>query len=176
MAALDAAAAADEALSTVWRFATYVIAALLYGFALCVNVYVLAALDDLQADFVNPHDASRRINRLVNHEIAAHACASALMLCGGHYALFAANAPMMYWEHARREARTLRIDATEIFARAEGERKIRTRKLAFLGVVELIVAYRVTHSAAHALLTKAGREAAAKILRDAAHSPMYHMF
>jgi hypothetical protein len=48
--------------------------------------------------------------------------------------------------------------------------------LAFLGVVELIVAYRVTHSAVHALLTKAGREAAAKILRDAAHSPMYHMF
>jgi hypothetical protein len=42
--------------------------------------------------------------------------------------------------------------------------------------VELIVAYRVTHSAVHALLTKAGREAAAKILRDAAHSPMYHMF
>ena len=176
MTALDAAAAADEALSTVWRFATYALAALLYGFALFVNLYVLVALDDLQADVVNPHDASRRINRLVNHEIAAHACASALMLCGGHYALFAANAPMMYWERARREARTLRIDATEIFARAEGERKIRTRKLAFLGVVELIVAYRVTHSAAHALLTKAGREAAAKILRDAAHSPMYHMF
>ena len=176
MAALDAAAAADEALVTVWRFATYALAALLYGFALFVNLYVLVALDDLQADLVNPHDASRRINRLVNHEMTAHACASALMLCGGHYALFAANAPMMYWEHARREARTLRIDATEIFARAEGERKIRTRKLAFLGVVELIVAYRVTHSAVHALLTKAGREAAAKILRDAAHSPMYHMF
>ena len=80
MTALDAAAAADEALSTVWRFATYALAALLYGFALFVNLYVLVALDDLQADVVNPHDASRRINRLVNHEATAHACASALML------------------------------------------------------------------------------------------------
>ena len=176
MPALDAAAAADEVLSTVFRFATYSVAALLFGFALFAQLYVLAQLDDLQADFVNPHDASRRINRLVDYEIGAWVAASALMLCGGHYVIFAANAPMMYWEYARREARTLRIDATEIFARAEGERKIRTRKLAFLGVVELIVTYRVTHSAVHSLLTKAGREAAAKILRDAAHSPMYHMF
>ena len=86
MPALDAAAAADEALSTVFRFATYSVAALLFGFALFAQLYVLAQLDDLQADFVNPHDASRRINRLVDYEIGAWVAASALMLCGGHYA------------------------------------------------------------------------------------------
>ena len=70
----------------------------------------------------------------------------------------------------------MRVDATEIFQRADEERRTRTRKLAFLGVVTVIAAYKIIHAAVHSLLTKAGREALGKILREASHSPMYHMF
>ena len=67
-------------------------------------------------------------------------------------------------------------DATEIFAAADAERVARGRKLAFLACVVMIAAYAVTHAVVHSLMTKAGREALAKILREASHSPMYHMF
>jgi hypothetical protein len=68
------------------------------------------------------------------------------------------------------------MDVTEIFNRADAERRARTYKLAFLGFVEVITAYKITYAAVHALMTTAGREALAKVLREAAHTPTYHMF
>ena len=68
------------------------------------------------------------------------------------------------------------MDVTEIFNRADAERQTRSRKLAFLGFVEVITAYKITYAAVHALMTTAGREALAKVLREAVHTPTYHMF
>ena len=70
-----------------------------FGFAVFVNVYVMIALDDLQSDFVNPHDATRRINRLIAWEIGAHACGCAFMLVGGHWVMVLANAPLVYYHY-----------------------------------------------------------------------------
>ena len=55
------------------------------------------------------------------------------------------------------------MDVTEIFNRADAERQTRSRKLAFLGFVEVITAYKITYAAVHALMTTAGREALAKV-------------
>jgi hypothetical protein len=68
------------------------------------------------------------------------------------------------------------MDVTEIFNAADGEKKRRTMKTAFIGSVTLVSSYKVIRAAVMTLLTAAGREAAAKILREASHSPMYHMF
>lgn len=113
---------------------------------------------------------------MVNYEIVVYVCVSVLMLCGGYYVLFVVNVLMMYWEYKRREARMLWIDVMEIFVCVDSERKIWMWKLVFLGVVEFIVVYRVMYSVVYVLLIKAGREAAAKILRDVAYLFMYYMF
>lgn len=68
------------------------------------------------------------------------------------------------------------MDVTEIFNRVDEERRARTRKLTFLGVVGFWTAYKVVYAALMTLLTEAGRKAMAKVLREASHSPMYHMF
>jgi hypothetical protein len=68
------------------------------------------------------------------------------------------------------------MDVTEIFNRVDKERKTRGMKLAFVGLVGIVTGYNILHALLATVLTKAGRETAAKILRDAAHSPMYHMF
>lgn len=68
------------------------------------------------------------------------------------------------------------MDVTEIFNRVDEERRARTRKLTFLGIVGFWTAYKVVYAALMTLLTEAGRKAMAKVLREASHSPMYHMF
>ena len=93
------AAAHARAVVTVFHFIAYSLAGLAFGFAVFVNVYVMIALDDLQSDFVNPHDATRRINRLIAWEIGAHACGCAFMLVGGHWVMVLANAPLVYYHY-----------------------------------------------------------------------------
>ena len=93
------AAAHARAVVTVFHFIAYSLAGFAFGFAVFVNVYVMIALDDLQSDFVNPHDATRRINRLIAWEIGAHACGCAFMLVGGHWVMVLANAPLVYYHY-----------------------------------------------------------------------------
>jgi len=99
--AVDAAEAAAhaQAVVTVFHFIAYSCAGVAFGFAVFVNLYVMVALDDLQSDFVNPHDATRKINRLIAWEIAAHACGCAFMLVSGHWVMVLANAPLAYYHY-----------------------------------------------------------------------------
>lgn len=99
--AVDAAEAAAHAhaVVTVFHFIAYSCAGVAFGFAVFVNLYVLVALDDLQSDFVNPHDATRKINRLIAWEIAAHACGCAFMLVSGHWVMVLANVPLAYYHY-----------------------------------------------------------------------------
>jgi len=68
------------------------------------------------------------------------------------------------------------MDVTEIFSAADDEKSRRMTKMAFMAATTLAMTFIVVRTAVMTLLTAAGREAAAKILREAAHSPMYHMF
>jgi len=99
--AVDAveAAAHAHAVVTVFHFIAYSCAGVAFGFAVFVNLYVLVALDDLQSDFVNPHDATRKINRLIAWEIASHACGCAFMLVSGHWVMVLANGPLAYYHY-----------------------------------------------------------------------------
>jgi len=169
-------AAADAAALTVIHFVFYVLAGIGIGISVGVNLYVVIALEDLQSDLVNPHDATRRINRLVVWDIGSHAIGTAFMLLSGHWIVAAMNVPLIYYHAEGWKDKRLFMDVTEIFNRVAEERRARTRKLTFLGVVGFWTAYRVVYAALMTLLTEAGRKAMAKVLREASHSPMYHMF
>lgn len=90
-------AAADAAALTVIHFVFYVLAGIGIGISVGVNLYVVIALEDLQSDLVNPHDATRRINRLVVWDIGSHAIGTAFMLLSGHWIVAAMNVPLIYY-------------------------------------------------------------------------------
>lgn len=90
-------AVADAAALTVIHFVLYVLAGIAIGVSVGVNIYVVIALEDLQSDLVNPHDATRRINRLVVWDIGSHAIGTVFMLLSGHWIVAAMNAPLIYY-------------------------------------------------------------------------------
>ena len=90
-------AVADAAALTVIHFVLYVLAGIAIGVSVGVNLYVVIALEDLQSDLVNPHDATRRINRLVVWDVGSHAIGTVFMLLSGHWIVAAMNAPLIYY-------------------------------------------------------------------------------
>lgn len=90
-------AVADAAALTVIHFVLYVLAGIAIGVSVGVNLYVVIALEDLQSDLVNPHDATRRINRLVVWDVGSHAVGTVFMLLSGHWIVAAMNAPLIYY-------------------------------------------------------------------------------
>lgn len=92
---------ARAAASAVLAFALYVLAGCAFGVSTAACVVGLISLDDLQSDFMNPHDCARRVNRAVRVEVLAHAGGAVLTLMSGHWIAFAVNAPLMWWHWER---------------------------------------------------------------------------
>ena len=113
MSAADGPARA--AASAVLAFALYVSAGCAFGVSTAACLVGLIALDDLQSDFINPHDCARRVNRAVRVEVVAHVVGAVLTLMSGHWIAFAVNAPLMWWhwERCGGDARTTRTRARE---------------------------------------------------------------
>lgn len=87
----------ETAWTTIAHFIALCVATSAFAATLAMNVYVVVALTDLQHDFMNPHDASRRINRLIWYEIASHSVGAAMMGVSGHFLLAAVNVPLIVW-------------------------------------------------------------------------------
>ena len=55
----------------------------------------LICISDLESDFINPHDAARRINGFVHPELGLHGMLSVAFLLTGHWAMFLVNVPLI---------------------------------------------------------------------------------
>lgn len=88
---------AETAWTTIAHFIALCIATSAFFAALGINVYVVVALTDLQNDFMNPHDAARRINRLIWFEILAHCVGTGAMALSGSFLLAIVNVPLIVW-------------------------------------------------------------------------------
>lgn len=86
--------------SVIAHFIALVVSSCAFAYALAINIYVVVALTDLQHDFMNPHDAARKINRLLTSEIIAHASGCAFGFVSGHWVIAFANVPLVAW-HAK---------------------------------------------------------------------------
>ena len=58
-------------------------------------------MSDLANDFINPHDSSNRINKLVVPEFVIHVIQTGLFVGVGSWSLLAVNAPLVVY-HLRR--------------------------------------------------------------------------
>ena len=82
----------------------WILAFLVLGAVMGINLYALICLSDLQADLINPHDCAGRINKLVMPEIIAHAAAAGLMMLCGSWSMVLVNGPLIAW-HVRQVGR-----------------------------------------------------------------------
>ena len=61
----------------------------------------MICLSDLANDFINPHDSSNRINKLVMPECVIHAVQTGMFIGVGSWSLLAVNVPLVIY-HLRR--------------------------------------------------------------------------
>ncbi|KAL2326965.1 hypothetical protein Fmac_020392 [Flemingia macrophylla] len=126
---------------------------LLFWLAICfpVNIALLAStfyqvliLSDLESDYINPFDASSRINYLVLPEFIAQGALCALCLFTGHWFMFLLTVPVTCYHLMLYVKREHLIDVTEVFRVINAEKKLRIAKLALYLIVLIVTIFRLT--------------------------------
>ncbi|CAL0326662.1 unnamed protein product [Lupinus luteus] len=125
---------------------------LLFWFAICfpLHIALLASafyqvlmLSDLEADYINPYDASSRINYFVLPEFIAQVSMCVLFLVTGHWFMFLITLPLTCYHINLYLKRQHLVDVTEVFRVLNAEKKFRLAKLAFYLVVLIITIFRL---------------------------------
>ncbi|RAL51810.1 unnamed protein product [Cuscuta campestris] len=109
---------------------------------LCMNLYQIVCLSDLEADYLNPYESASRINNLVLKEFLLHGVFSISLLVTRHWFLFFLSLLPNYINAKKFLARQHLIDVTEVFRVIDSEKKIRVAKLAFYLIFFIIILIR----------------------------------
>ena len=152
----------------------WILAFLVLGAVMGINLYALICLSDLQADLINPHDCAGRINKLVMPEIIAHAAAAGLMMLCGSWSMILVNGPLIAW-HVRQVGRNQHLaDVTEIFNQLDKEKSVRVGKAMVYALVFLTAAYRGTERGVNMFLDPDEKAKMAEFFKDAVASSVHH--
>ncbi|XP_019444126.1 PREDICTED: protein cornichon homolog 1-like [Lupinus angustifolius] len=125
---------------------------LLFWFAICfpLHIALLASafyqvlmLSDLEADYINPYDASSRINYFVLPEFITQVSMCVLFLVTGHWVMFLITLPLTCYHINLYVKRQHLVDVTEVFSVLNAEKKFRLAKLAFYLVLLIITIFRL---------------------------------
>ncbi|KAL9319240.1 hypothetical protein ACSQ67_015757 [Phaseolus vulgaris] len=129
---------------------------------LASTFYQVLILSDLESDYINPFDASSRINYFVLPEFIGQGALCALCLFTGHWFMFLLTVPVTCYHvrlcdvfaadtvsvcaynnvmYVKREHL---IDVTEVFRVANAEKKFRIAKLALYLTVLIVTIFRLT--------------------------------
>uniref|UniRef100_A0A0D6R4P6 Protein cornichon homolog 1 n=1 Tax=Araucaria cunninghamii TaxID=56994 RepID=A0A0D6R4P6_ARACU len=122
----------------LWLLAFFVVVGLL-----CIQVYQLMCLSDLEFDFINPYDSSARINRLVIPEFGIQGGLCLLFLLTGHWFMFLISAPLVFYHFQLYKSGKHLLDVTEIFNLLNGEKKYRMIKIGYYLILFFIVIFRM---------------------------------
>ncbi|KAL2320820.1 hypothetical protein Fmac_029789 [Flemingia macrophylla] len=105
--------------------------------------YQVLVLSDLEADFVNPYDASSRINYFIVPEFIGQGLLCALCLFTGHWIMFLLTVPVTCYHAMLYMRRQHLIDVTEVFRVLNAEKKFRIAKLAYYLTIIIITVFRL---------------------------------
>ncbi|KAK7336607.1 hypothetical protein VNO77_17153 [Canavalia gladiata] len=110
---------------------------------LASTFYQVLILSDLEADFINPYDASSRINYIVVSEFIGQGLFSTLCLFTGHWIMFLMAAPVTCYHVMLYVKRQHLIDVTEVFRELNAEKKFRIVKLVYYITMLIITVFRL---------------------------------
>ena len=80
-----------------------------------INMYTLLVLADLEHDYINPHDATRRVNATVLPECYVIAAVLIMLLFSGNISFCIMMMPIAIFKLYKYKHQTIRLDVTEIF-------------------------------------------------------------
>ncbi|KAL5067213.1 hypothetical protein RYX36_018100 [Vicia faba] len=111
---------------------------------LASNFYQVLILSDLEADYINPFDASSRINYFILPEFIGQGVLCAICLFTAHWLMFLLNLPLTCYHAMLYVKREHLIDVTEVFRVLNAEKKFRIAKLALYLIVLIVTIFRLT--------------------------------
>ncbi|XP_043700055.1 protein cornichon homolog 4-like [Telopea speciosissima] len=111
-----------------------------------IIVYQLMCLADLEFDYINPYDSTRRINSVVFPEFFTQGILSFLFLVTGHWFMFLLCVPYLYYNVRMYMQRQHLVDITEIFNMLNWEKKQRLVKLAYLVIFLFLTIFWLIYS------------------------------
>lgn len=100
-------------------------------------------LSDLEADYINPYDASSKINYFVVPEFIAQGLLCALFLFTGHWVMFLLMLPLACYHGMLYVKQQHLLDVTEVFRVLNAEKKFRIVKLTFYLTLVMITIFRL---------------------------------
>ncbi|CAJ2671386.1 protein cornichon homolog 1-like [Trifolium pratense] len=105
--------------------------------------YQVLLLSDLESDYVNPYDASSKINYFVVPEFIGQGLLCALFLFTGHWFMFLLMLPLACYHVRLYVKRQHLLDVTEVFRVLNAEKTFRIAKLAFYLTMIIINIFRL---------------------------------
>ncbi|KAJ4954069.1 hypothetical protein NE237_030901 [Protea cynaroides] len=112
----------------------------------CLIVYQLMCLADLEFDYINPYDSARRINSVIFPEFVTQGVLSFLFLVTGHWIMFLLCVPYLCYNVRMYMHRQYLVDVTEIFNMLNWEKKQRLVKLAYLVIFLFLTIFWLIYS------------------------------
>ncbi|KAL1924878.1 uncharacterized protein VTP21DRAFT_4532 [Calcarisporiella thermophila] len=82
---------------------------------LSIKIFFFMMIADLETDYVNPIDCSRRLNKAVLPEAGIQAFFAFASLVTGHWFTFLMNLPLVAWNAKKIKENKHLFDATEVF-------------------------------------------------------------
>eukprot|EP01111_Echinosteliopsis_oligospora_P004512 TRINITY_DN1739_c0_g1_i1.p1 TRINITY_DN1739_c0_g1~~TRINITY_DN1739_c0_g1_i1.p1 ORF type:complete len:150 (-),score=13.53 TRINITY_DN1739_c0_g1_i1:78-527(-) len=128
-----------------WTLIYWLFLLALTAFLIFTAVFYLISYTDLECDYVNPIDLSRRINTLIIPEMATHIVLTVMLLSSGHWLDFLLNVPLVIWNIMSVMNRTYMVDATQIFRILSKQKKIGFIKLGFYMISFFLYLYRLVY-------------------------------
>ncbi|ESW34221.2 hypothetical protein PHAVU_001G138400 [Phaseolus vulgaris] len=110
---------------------------------LASTFYQVLMLSDLEADFINPYDASSRINYFIVPEFIGQGLLCAFCLLTGHWIMFLMTVPVTCYHMMLYMKQQHLIDVTEVFRVLNSEKKFRLAKLAYYLTIIIIIVFRL---------------------------------
>ncbi|XVF51628.1 hypothetical protein PTKIN_Ptkin04bG0199700 [Pterospermum kingtungense] len=114
----------------IWLISFFILIALL-----CLIVFQLMCLADLEFDYINPYDSSSRINKVILPEFFLQGFLGLFYLLTGHWVMSLLCGPYLYYNVRLYTRKQHLVDVTEIFNLLHWEKKQRLFKLAYLVIL-----------------------------------------
>eukprot|EP00727_Mastigamoeba_balamuthi_P007544 m51a1_g341 putative er-derived vesicles protein erv14 (138) ;mRNA; r:526960-527713 len=127
----------------MFAIAIWILSLLLLTALLFISVFVLISFSDLEGDYLNPIDLTRRLNPLVLPEYGVFFVMLALFVLGGFIPEVLVNIPLAGWYSYCLAKKTHKVDATQVFSELTYHKTVALVKLVFFMLSFFFYLYRM---------------------------------
>lgn len=140
-----------------WEIILWVLALLITAGLIFTSVFTLISYTDLECDYVNPVDLTRRVNGLIVPEMGGQALLTSFFFISGNWLEAILNTPLLCWNIYKVVNLRYLLDATQIFRALPKQKRIGFVKLGFFMVSFFLYLYRMVYYLVQTYVSSGGR-------------------